>query len=90
MSAFNSPFIEKYFMAKFFNLKEMLYSYTAYKNNIDNTPTEEIKEHLEILMEFLDKVRYAWKSAIKVSSGYRCPELNEMVGGVKNSSHLYG
>ena len=27
---------------------------------------------------------------IRINSGYRCPELNEAVGGVANSHHLRG
>ena len=27
---------------------------------------------------------------IRITSGYRCPELNRAVGGVKNSQHLRG
>lgn len=77
-------------MAKYFNLKELTYSSTAKKHNIDNTPTEEIKEHIEELMEFLDGVREKWGSAIIVNSGYRCPKLNEKAGGAKTSGHLTG
>ena len=27
---------------------------------------------------------------IRINSGYRCPELNDAVGGVKNSQHMRG
>ena len=77
-------------MARFFKKSEFTYSATARKYNIDNTPTDEINEHLDELMEFLDGVRLAWGSAVIVTSGYRCEELNEKVGGSKNSGHKYG
>ena len=77
-------------MSKFFSLKELIASTEAYKRKIDNTPGEEEKEHLEELMEFLDGIRGAWGSAIIVRSGYRCPELNEAVGGSKKSAHQAG
>ena len=77
-------------MSKFFSLKELIASTEAYKRKIDNTPGEEEKEHLEELMEFLDGIRSAWGSAIIVTSGYRCPELNKNVGGAKTSAHLTG
>lgn len=32
----------------------------------------------------------AWGKPIWVSSGYRCTELNTLIGGVKNSHHLLG
>ena len=77
-------------MPKYFKMQEMTYSLTAYKYKIDNTPPEEVKINLEELMEFLDGVRKAWGSAIIVTSGYRCEELNQKVGGSKNSAHKYG
>lgn len=77
-------------MGKFFKESELTYSATAKKYNIDNTPTEEVKEHIEELIDVLDGVREKWGSAIIVSSGYRCPELNEKAGGVKTSGHLTG
>ena len=77
-------------MSKYFSLKELIASTEAYKRKIDNTPGEEEKEHLEELMEFLDDVRLKWGSAIVVSSGFRCEELNNILGGSKNSGHKYG
>ena len=77
-------------MGKFFKESELTYSTTAKKYGIDNTPTEEVKEHIEELIDVLDGVREKWGSAIIVSSGYRCPELNAKLGGVKTSGHLTG
>lgn len=77
-------------MAKYFTLKEMTRSETAKKYGIDNTPSPEIVEHLNELMEFLDPLREAWGSAIKVTSGYRCPKLNSLVKGSATSVHKIG
>lgn len=77
-------------MGKYFTLQELTYSATAKKHNIDNTPTEEVKENLNELIEFLDGVRKAWGSALLVSSGFRCEELDEKIGGVKTSAHKIG
>ena len=77
-------------MSKYFSLKELIASTEAYKRKIDNTPGEEEKEHLEELMEFLDGIRGAWGSPLIVTSGYRCPQLNEAVGGSKKSAHQTG
>lgn len=77
-------------MGKYFTQKELIASREAYKRKIDNTPSEEIKEHLEELIEFMDEIRSAWGSAIIVSSGYRCTELNNAVGGAKKSAHQAG
>ena len=76
---------------KYFTIKELCQSETADKLKIDNTPTEEIKEHLTLLVDcLLDPLREAWGSPIIVNSGYRCPALNKAVGGSKTSAHLSG
>lgn len=77
-------------MGRFFTQKELIASTEAYKRKIDNTPGEEEKAHLEELIEFMDGIRSAWGSAIIVTSGYRCPELNEAIGGAKKSAHQTG
>lgn len=77
-------------MGKYFSVRELTYSTTAKKHKIDNTPNEEEKEHIEELIAFIDGVRSAWGSALIVSSGFRCTELNEKVGGAKTSGHKAG
>lgn len=42
------------------------------------------------LLEMLDDVRDKFDKPIHITSGYRTPQHNEAVGGVKNSSHLKG
>ena len=74
----------------YFTIKELTYSATASKYGIDNTPPEDIISNLEELIDFINPMRHAWGSALLVSSGYRCEELNEKVGGAKTSGHRYG
>lgn len=74
----------------YFTIAELCASDTAKKYNIDNTPNPTIISHLQQLINFLNPLREAWGSAIKVTSGYRCKRLNDMVGGSKNSSHMIG
>lgn len=76
---------------KWFNMTELTGSYTAARHGIDNSPTPEIEKNLNLLVaRVLDIVREYYGFPIKVSSGYRCPELNKLVGGAANSHHMRG
>lgn len=77
-------------MSKYFSYQELTKSGTAERLKIDNTPPPEIAMHLGELAIFLDGLRDAWGSGIKVTSGYRCEKLNEFVGGSKTSAHPLG
>ena len=75
----------------YFTLEEFVRSQTATAHSIANVPTAEAVKNLETLVHcVLDPLREAWGSPIIVTSGYRCPELNARVGGVKTSYHLRG
>lgn len=70
---------------------EITNSTKAKENNIDNTPTEdEIINNLNHTLQRLNAIREGYGKPIIISSGYRCPELNELVGGAKDSKHLTG
>lgn len=76
---------------RYFTLAELIRSAEAKKRGIDNTPTFEVVEHLRELTEkVLEPMRAAYGMPIKVSSGYRCPELNRVVGGAATSVHQIG
>lgn len=86
---------------KYFTVEELTESSIAIKENIDNTPSKEITEHLiELIEELLDPIREKWAEycninklgnpAISVSSGYRCKELNKAVNGSVTSAHMTG
>ena len=77
-------------MAKYFKVAEMLKSETADKNKIQNTPSAEIKQNIEKLLEVLDGLREFCGQPIKITSGYRCTELNKLVGGSPTSAHVIG
>lgn len=78
-------------MGKYFSINELCQSTTANKKHIDNTPSEEIKKNLNLLIDnILDPLREAYGAPIYISSGYRSYTLNKAVGGVKNSQHLLG
>lgn len=77
-------------MEKHFTINELTYSETARRNNIDNTPTEEIREHLNELTGLLEDFRTFVGCPIRITSGYRCPKLNKLVKGSPTSAHLIG
>lgn len=73
---------------KYFTLKEFEASATATKYKINNSIPKELIPRIEELVEtVLDPIREAWGSGIKVTSGYRGPELNAKVKGSKTSAH---
>ena len=74
----------------YFTVAELYASDTAKKYGIDNTPNSIVISHLQQLINFLNPLREAWGSSIRVNSGYRCEKLNNMFGGSKTSSHLIG
>ena len=76
---------------KYFTIAELCRSATARRLGIDNTPPASAVKALTVLVdEVLDPLREAWGGPIKVNSGYRCPELNEAVGGTPTSQHQRG
>ena len=76
---------------KYFTIKELTRSATARCLGIDNTPPASAVRALhELVDHVLDPLREAWGVPIRVNSGYRCPELNEAVGGTPGSQHLRG
>ena len=75
----------------YFTISELTASDTAKAKGIDNSPTTVVRANLVALIEtLLDPLREAWKSPIRVTSGYRCAVLNRAVGGSSTSAHLYG
>lgn len=76
---------------QYFTISELTRSAKATANHIDNTPSPEIRAKLEaLIVNCLDPIRRIYGRPIIVSSGYRCPELNALVGGVSNSQHTKG
>lgn len=78
-------------MGKYFSISELTKSSTAQRLHIDNTPTQEVKDNLNKLIDnILDPLREIYKQPIIVNSGYRCSKLNKAVGGAATSQHLIG
>ena len=64
-------------------------SSTAISHKIDNTIKDaEVRANYILLIEkLLDPIREKYGKSIRVTSGYRCREVNRIIGGVQNSQH---
>ena len=78
---------------KNFSLDELLESQQARRLSIDEQfdPSDAVLKNLEALCKnILQPLRDTIKMPLSVSSGYRCPRLNTMIGGASRSQHLSG
>jgi len=77
-------------LSKNFLLSEITHSNTAKRLGITNAPE---KKHLSNIQALIRKVVQPMRDAlgpIRISSGYRSPELNRAIGGSRKSQHCKG
>jgi zinc D-Ala-D-Ala carboxypeptidase len=73
-----------------FMLSEFLNSETAVRQKIDNAPSSKVTAHLQQLcIQFLEPLRKE-VGGLRISSGYRSPNLNEAVRSKPTSAHPRG
>jgi zinc D-Ala-D-Ala carboxypeptidase len=78
-------------LTKNFTLEEMTKSETALRHDIDNTPNEQEISAMKLLAEkVLQPVRDHFGKGVKVNSGFRNQDVNQKVGGSRNSDHIRG
>jgi hypothetical protein len=76
---------------KYFTIREMKKSDRATKAGIVNEPSiQEVKNLTALIEKVLDPLREAYGRPIIVTSGYRCEQLNKLVGGSASSQHKKG
>jgi zinc D-Ala-D-Ala carboxypeptidase len=74
-----------------FTLAELTVSQAAARAGLRNTPTGTALDNLARLSAFLEQVRHLlYNSPILVSSGYRSPAVNNLIGGSFKSAHMQG
>ncbi len=70
-----------------FTLEEMIFSDTAARNGINNTPGSQLITHAKLyLMPGLERIRELVDKPIRINSGYRSPALNKIVPGSSDTS----
>lgn len=78
-------------LSEHFTLREMIYSATAERLGIDNTPPAAAIELLrDLCRQTLEPLRRVAGVPLTVTSGYRCEELNNAVNGAAYSQHKLG
>jgi len=71
--------------------KEGVYSNTATRRGIDNTPNDEQLASMELIAnEVFEPLRVYVNGPIKINSFFRCPKLNTAIGGSSKSQHCKG
>jgi len=71
--------------------KEGVYSMTATRRGIDNTPNDEQLDNMEIIAEKVFEPLREWVGGpIKVNSFFRSLKLNRAIGGSRSSQHMKG
>ena len=74
-----------------FKMSELIYSEKAIENNINNMPDiNSLDNMLELITFCLQPVRELLGVPMIITSGFRNPLVNRLVGGKNNSQHLYG
>ena len=76
---------------KYFTLRELTKSDVATRKRIKNVPNKQEEQNLVALVDnILDPLREVYGNPIIITSGFRCEELNRLVGGSKTSHHRTG
>lgn len=79
-------------LSRNFDWKEFEKSDVAKAHHINNAIIDwEVRDNIKALVDnLLQPLRDAWGGPLFIYSGFRCKELNELVGGVETSQHRLG
>jgi hypothetical protein len=71
--------------------RDVVFSETAARHGLNNAPPDELLPNIRRMGTALESIRYILGGRpIFVSSWYRCPRLNKLIGGSSNSKHMEG
>ena len=88
--------METYMITEHFSMEEMTHSTTLDEYNrkhgtdLKNDPLDIDRVRLHHLCYQLEELRGMMECPLKISSGFRSPFLNKLVGGSATSLHKYG
>jgi len=78
-------------ISKHISYREGVYSITATRLGIDNTPNDEQLDNMELVAEEVFEPLRSWVGGpIKINSFFRSPKLNTAIGGSTKSQHCQG
>jgi len=77
-------------LSEHFTLEEMTASATALRHGLPNKPDDVVFKNLQRLAKHMEAVRSAIGKPIIITSGYRSPEVNKLVGSKDTSQHCIG
>ena len=78
-------------ISKHISYKEGVYSNTATRRGINNTPNDEQLNNMEtVAEEIFEPLRAYVNGPIKINSFFRCAELYKAIGGSSKSQHCKG
>ena len=78
-------------ISKHISLREGVFSQTATRRDLDNTPNEEQLENMKLIGEKVFEPLREWVGGpIKINSFFRGLPLNTAIGGAKSSQHMKG
>ena len=81
---------KNFMLSPHFSYEEMTRSAWAEAHQVDNTPDElQLAALINLCWKLGEPLREVF-GPIRVNSGFRCPRVNEGVGGVGNSKHPSG
>jgi hypothetical protein len=74
-----------------FQIQDLIKSNTASASRINNMPNQAAMQNLQYLLNnVINPISNNFPYPIRISSGYRSPQLNAAVRGAQNSQHMLG